>query len=137
VYFLVGTYKVEIEEVKLKTARDGVEVFIISAKVLESTNSERPAGCKASQVIKLRPDLMDTALSNIKQFLGTAMGIANPDLYVPEDGQDLAEFWEQSFELAVSSDQPLEGLQLGLNCTNKLTKAGKDFTVHNWSMLGD
>ena len=131
-YFQPGEYTVQILGVKMAKSRKGTDCFIIETEVLESTNPERPKGCQPSQVIALKSDILQTALSNVKQFAGAALGIDDPDSYVPDGGQDPDDFWEEALEFLVSDEQPAKGAMLGLSCVNIQTKAGNDFTKHFW-----
>lgn len=131
-YFLEGDYLVEIDEVKMIQNRKKQDTFIIAAKVLESTNDQRKPGCKPSQVMVLRSDIIETILANIKQFAGAALEIDDPDNYEPEDGTSADEFWDSTLEYLVSDEQPLKGQKMRLNCSNIKTQAGKDFTKHVW-----
>lgn len=140
-YYLPGDYDVELDEVKLIKARKGTECFIISAKVLTSTNEERQPGCKPSQVMVLREDILETVMGNIKQFAGAVLGIEDPDSYeaeidpsIPDDTVEAAtdRFWDEALELMISDEQPLKGMHIHLNCTNIQTKEKKDFTKHVW-----
>jgi hypothetical protein len=134
IFFKQGNYVVEIKKVENRTTRKG-DTFIIETEILESDNPERPAGCKPSQVIVFKPDIIETQMGDVKQFIGAVLGIEDADSYVPEDGQDLDSFWEEALEGAIGDDQPCAGVKLRLNCTNRATKAGGNFTKHVWSPL--
>ena len=75
----------------------------------------------------------DSFLGNVKGFLAACNG-ADPTNEAelaatfpgPKDAEDTARY-------SVSSDNPLAGTWLNLNCVKKKTKAGGDFTVHNWA----
>jgi len=137
VYFLPGDYTVDIEEVKFFTSRKEKDTFVIQARVLESTNPERAPGCKPSQVIILRPDILATCMGNIKQFAAAILELEDPDAYnapftvgTQEDAND--QFWNETLEVLVSDDQPAKGIRIKLNITNIKTKEGKDFSKHVW-----
>jgi hypothetical protein len=134
-HFQPGDYLVEIDEIKFLKNRKGQDCFIVGAKVLESSNPERAPGCRPSQVVVLRSDILETAWGNIKQFAGAIMGLEDPDSYVPEDGTSIDDFWDQALEFMVADEQPMEGAKIHLNCTNIKTKAGNDFTKHIWGPL--
>lgn len=131
-----GDYLVELQEVKMIQNRKRQDTFIVSAKVIESTNPERAPGCSPSQVMVLREDILETIYSNIKQFAAAACGIDDPDEYVPEDGKSVEEFWDELLEYVVDEkEQPLKGTKIRLNCTNIQTREGKDFTKHVWGSV--
>jgi hypothetical protein len=135
-YFEPGLYKVEVEAVKLREShKDGSELFIIEAKILESSREDRPAGSTCSQIIKIGNGVQrQTALRDVKQFLAACLDIEDPNSYVPEDGESPDQFWENAAELAVSNDQPLKGSTLSLEAYHIQTKAGHPFTKHAWSV---
>ena len=134
-YFLAGDYDVELDEVKLIDTRKGQEAFIISGKVLTSTNPDRAPGCKPSQVMVLKTEILETVMSNIKQFAGAALGIEDPDDYEPEEGKTLEEFWDETLEAIVSDEQPLKGVKIHLNVSMIKTREGKDFSKHVWTHI--
>ena len=131
-YFLEGDYLVELDEVKMIETRKKQDCWVVSAKVLESTNPQRAPGCKPSQVIVLREDILETCMGNIKAFAAAVLGIENPDAYVPEDGKSVDEFWDSTLESMVADDQPLKGVKIKLNVTQIKTKSDKDFSKHSW-----
>lgn len=128
-YFAEGSYIVRIEKLLFKPNRNGRDMFIIETEVMESSNADRPVGCKPSQVI---PMDQDAAWGNIKQFLGAVFGMADPDTYVPDDGSSVGDWWERQAEHVISDAQPLKGIQMKLVCTKIQTRAGNDFTKHEW-----
>lgn len=93
--------------------------FGVDFNVVESTNPKYPAGSRVSWYVGLRKDT--PALSNVKDFAATAAG-------VPSKEVDAA-----SIEMIVSDEQPLAGTKVKLATVLKKTKAGKDFTVHQWA----
>ena len=124
VYFLPGVYKVRIERVLLKEGRLNRRFFIIDCKILESSVEERPTGMRASQVIAMDKA---PALRNIKEFMLAASGLG------ASAGEEMTEEkWIELCEGAVGEDQPFSGLELELTCRQIETKAGRDFTVHEW-----
>ncbi len=124
VYFLPGVYKVRIERVLLKDGRLSRKFFIIDGKIVESSVADRPPGMRASQVIAMDKA---PALRNIKEFMLAASGLeaAAVEEMTEQDWLDLCEG-------AVGEDQPFSGLELELTCRQIETKAGRDFTVHEW-----
>lgn len=131
VWFLPGNYLVKIRAVKLIDTLAGHQSFVIEGTVVESDNPERSPGTPASQVIALKPAIMATAMSNVKNFMGAALAIADPDSYVPDEGT-VEDFWNATGEYFISEKQPLAGKNLYLSCTTIKTKKGEDFTKHTW-----
>jgi hypothetical protein len=141
-WFLDGDYLVRIEKTFLKHGRDGKDSFIVSAEVVESTNSARPPGCKPSQVAKIDPRWPQIALSDFKNHVAAVLEIKNPDDYhVPleemraGETQEAADnrFWDEAFELVLSDEQPTAGMLIRLHCYTRITtKSEKPITVHQW-----
>lgn len=128
-YFDEGQHDVLVNEIKTVTQKQGREdtFVIIDATIVESTSMKK--GVIASQVINITgakyPQL---ALDNYKNFLKAAYTQAaiQEQVDAPDDiDEDLAEY-------ACSEDQPLAGIRLTVNCTEKPTKTGGRFTKHNW-----
>jgi hypothetical protein len=140
-YFLKGDYEIALDEVKLIKSRKGADTFIVSGTVLKSTNPDRAPGCKPSQVITIKDDILETCMANIKAFAAAALDIADPDSYQEEmkPGETQAaandRFWEQSLDFLVSDEQPLRGTKIRLNVTEITTRAGKPFSKHVWTSM--
>jgi hypothetical protein len=122
VYWLPGQYLVQLDMVKTITSRKGEDCFIVEGDNLESTNEERPAGSHCSQVI---PMSQDSAPGNIKLFLAAALNVQEHE--VTEEGA----------EACVTSDNPLHGRLVRLEVVNIKTRAGNDFSKHNWRPVTD
>lgn len=125
VYFLPGSYVTEILRVFVMKNWKGDEFFIAECKILDSDNSERPVGSKASMVVN-----MDnvSAMGNIKAFLAAASGI-DPKNSVRVN----AEITEEIAEIAVAEGNPFAGTVLELDARIVKTREGGDFTKHFWS----
>lgn len=146
-YFHSGAHLVEIEEVKFFTAKDGVDTFIVGARVLETNSDRVVVGSSPSQVVKIKPQYLATVMGNVKQFAAAATGVENPDTYVPEgaeslEGDALEEaqdaYWEEVLEILVDEkEQALKGTKIFLSCSPIPTKAGGTFTKHKWGPLAD
>ena len=142
-YFLDGDYLVELDEVKMIVSRKKQDTWIVSGKVLESTNPQRAPGCKPSQVIVLKEEILETCMGNIKAFAAAVLGIVDPDAYVPDlkpgETPETAKdrFWDETLEALVSEAQPAKGLKIKLNVTTIKTKAGKDFGKHQWTHVAE
>ena len=117
-------YRVQIKKIEVINSRKGDDLFIVEAKVLESDCPERKAGVSASWVVNLK---QDAALGNIKGFIAAANGID------PGNEEEVNEaVTEEVCELVVGKDQPLAGDEIALTCVMIKTRAGKDFTLHQW-----
>ena len=126
VYFLPGTYKVEVKSVKLKQSRKKDDLLIIETLVLESDNADRPAGSCPSQVINFKHD---AALGNVKAFVAAGLGLDATKDEAEVNAQVTGDLCNQ----VCSDDQPFAGLVLNLSAVNIETREGNEFTIHNWS----
>lgn len=127
VYFLQGKYKVKLNKVFTYKSRKKDDLFIAECEILESTSDKRPADTKASWVVNLKHE---AALGNIKGFIAAANGID------PEDEEKVnEEVTEEVVEYCVGLDNPLEDIVLDLVCTDIKTRAGNDFTLHEWTSV--
>jgi len=126
VYFQPGKYIVELLKVFVMRGRNKEDFFIAECRVVESDNVKHPVGHKASWVVKLSQDM---AMGNIKGFIAAANDI---DPHETETVNE--EVTEEVVEYAVSDDNPLAGVHVGLQCTTIITKKEKkEFTKHEWS----
>ncbi len=125
VYFQPGIYVVELLKVFAMRGRNKEDFFIAECRVVESDNEKHPVGHKASWVVKLSQDM---AMPNIKGFIAAVNGID------PHDDETVnEEVDEAAVECAVSDDNPLAGVHVGLQTTIIQTKKEKkDFTKHEW-----
>lgn len=125
VYFLPGLYRVKITECKMIESRKKVDMIVVEAMILESDVPTRKPGTKAAWVLNMT---IDAAMGNFKGFLAAAMG------QDPSDEEEVDKLVTKEAALrAISDENPLEGVELRLVCVNKVTKEGKDFTLHQWS----
>jgi hypothetical protein len=146
-FFEPGNYTVDIDEVKFINNRKKVDCFIVAAKVIESDNPSRAPGCKPSQVITIREDILETCMGNIKAFAGAILGIPDPDGYVAEVDPKIAgdtpeaatdRFWDEALEALVSEAQPAKGIRIKLNVTaieKRDQSKGKYFNRHSWGPI--
>ena len=122
-YFLEGTYKVRVVKAAAFNSRTGIPYFVAEAEILESNNPDRPAGMVCAQVIKLATDMGPI---NVKRFIAAANGIdPNSQAANEEVNEDVCEY-------AVSDEQPLAGIEMGLQCVLTATQKGGDYTIHHW-----
>lgn len=150
-YFTAGKYRVKLKVVKSQESSQAgnKNFFIIETSVLESDNDVTPAGCERSQVIDLGNQM---AMPNVKEFTCCASGIDPQD---PESNEKVEAFWKEivgeaiSFEnvceLITSEGNPLEDVEMDLECVDVETKKSKDrrksnpdapqefFTKHIWA----
>lgn len=122
-YFLEGTYRVRIVKSAAFNSRMGIPFFVVEAEILTSNNPERPAGMICAQVIKLSTDMGPI---NVKRFIAAANGID------PNSAEANEEVDEDVCEYAVSDEQPLAGIEMGLQCVVTKTQKNADFTIHHW-----
>jgi len=122
-YFLEGTYRVRVVKCAAISSRTGIPFFIVEAEILESNHPERPPGMVCAQVIKMATDMGPI---NVKRFIAAANGID------PNSNEANEQVNEEVCEYAVSDEQPLTGIELGLQCVNTQTQRGTDFTIHHW-----
>ena len=128
IYFLSGSYIVEVIKCFTMTSRKKDDLFIVETLILESDNGERKPGTKASWCVNFK---QDAALGNIKGFVAACNGIKPTDNERVND-----EITDEICEFAVDEkDNPLAGVKLKLVCVNKKTKEDKDFTVHMWDPI--
>ncbi len=72
VYFLPGTYIVEVKKCFEKKSRKKTDLLIIEFGILDSDVEIRPEGSSASWVLNLA---QDASMGNVKGFLAAAMDI--------------------------------------------------------------
>jgi hypothetical protein len=122
VFWLPGTYLVQIDVVKVVNGRKGLDYFIVEGENLESTSTERAVGTHASWVSSLE---MDSTPGNVQLFIAAAMNC-------PKEEVD-----EEAAELVISPDNPLHGRLVRLEVALIKTRAGNDFSKHVWRPVPD
>ncbi len=120
VYVIPGVYSLEVDCLKVGKSRAGRDFFVAEFFVLESTNPERPVGCKMSWMVTLDPSYLETSLGNIKSFLSVLT--SSPTHEVDE----------AAVEMAVSAANPCAGMKIKASAVNTKTKKGGDFTKVTW-----
>lgn len=129
-YFTPGHYRVKIESLKAKDAKDtfkGKPVFIAELIVVASDNGT-PPGAVYGWVQSITGETARAAFASLKEFFAAIYN----DPTLKEIGGD----FEKHLDMACSEANPYHGIQLDLVCFVRKTKAGNDFTVHNWKPLG-
>lgn len=124
IYFKAGQYKVKIVAVKAILSRKNENLFVVETEILESDCPELRPRTKCSQVINLSKH--DSGGGNVKAFIAAALDISPTDESVN---------WVELCEAAASEANPLKGTEMGLICALTKTKAGGDFTLHQWSFI--
>jgi hypothetical protein len=124
VYFLPGSYLVEVVRCFTLKSRKREDLFIAECYIHESDNPDRKPGSKASWVVNFK---QDAALGNIKGFIAACLGVSPSNTKAVDETVDI-----EACELAVDGENPLAGTMLRLWAVNKITKSGNDFTLHNW-----
>lgn len=143
VYFLPGLYKVKIDKVRVqRSAKNGKDYWIVETTILESNNPDRAVGSHCSQVVEIG-HMMGPV--HIKAFVCAVSGVDAQD----EDANDRveakwAEMTDQTLDfeqicemIADESTNPLEGLEMNLECSNVKTRAKTDFTKHFWEPVAE
>lgn len=129
-YFSAGQYIVRLKLVKIVQSRKHEDLYTVETIVKSSNNPDIKVGeLRTWQTNAKR----DSFLGNVKGFLAACNGV-DPSNEVqvaelfpnPEEAEAAAEFSVDEKE------NPLGGIWLNLSCVLKKTKAGGDFTVHNW-----
>jgi hypothetical protein len=138
-YFMPGVYKVKIKRVFQMVSRKKKDLVIIEAEVLESDVPARPKGSAWSQCLNFSDH--DAALANYKQFICAAFGVDADDeeaveafdkKFAKEGG--IAGLGERACEEKGPDANPLAGYVMPLVCANVTTRAGGDFTTHQWGL---
>jgi hypothetical protein len=124
IYFKAGRYKVEILAVKSILSRKNENLFVVETEIKESDCADLRPNTKCSQVINLSKH--DSAPGNIKAFVAAALDISPTSEEVN---------WEELCDVVCTDANPLKGTMMTLICANTKTKAGGDFTLHQWSLL--
>lgn len=134
VYFLDGSYLVEIETCTVHQGATKLST-IIEARIITSTNPERPPGMKCSQVINMT---QQAALGNVKGFLAALNGIP-----VNETERVNQFVTREMTNFVFGPTNPGKGRRVRLQCTTTATrpKLGANgqplppgqFTKHSWS----
>jgi hypothetical protein len=137
-YFKAGfNFKVAIEKCEWKTARDGREYVIISTQVLESDCPDQAAGRKPAHMINMN---LDTGMGTLADFLRLALTklavMSEGEVLDPDDDA----YWnEQLSDKALLSAvleeaNVLMGVEMYVYTKPITTRAGKPFTIHEWSL---
>lgn len=126
-FFQPGLYLVALQKIK-QTSGNGGAYVIVEGKIVavKSTHPSAPAaGTTAAQMIKMGEsgtDRRQMALRDFKQFLTALAGAAGNDY--------TAEQWNALSVNCVG--EALSGKVMALECFNKPTKNGNDFTRFKW-----
>lgn len=138
-WFTPGRYLCQVNRVVKGTARDGIDYFALEFHVVdvivpmstrmksrdgsESMVDSLCAGIAAKQVIKLRPDIFETALGNYKSFVCAVLDLNENDL----DAMSDTEFGEQMDSIVEGDGCALTGSKVVVNAVRKETRGGYDF----------
>lgn len=128
-YFRPGRYKAEVLEAKQgESPKDGTPYFNVEYKILAAIEgSENRIGDIVNHHIQKKGSKEEVAkkLGEVKSCVAAVMGI-HPDQV---DGKGC--------EVFVGITQPGKGKIVDVYARNKLTKAGKDFTVISYPPKSD
>lgn len=121
-FVIPGTYHVVTQHCIF---REGLkdDYFIHEMRILHSTKKKsRPVGSYMSWLVNMRHL---SSLGNVRAFISDATG----------DEFDV--ITEEDAEAACSKENPLQGSVFKLTAKNTKTRAGTDFTVCDWDLIGD
>ena len=125
-YFEPGNYVVTIDTVFIHEKRlGGGKLFIVETVVTDSDNPNIKPGDKKNWVQSLS---LPSALPRIKTFLGASMGLCTKSQLKEINSSVTTDVCNQ----AVSPKNPLKGKILKLECLDKISRTGKNFTQHVW-----
>jgi hypothetical protein len=149
-YFKAGhNYKVVIEKSEWKAARDKREYVIISTQILESDCAEQGEGRKPSYMMNMSIDAGEGNLNGFLRIALTKLAMESGDDDIPDHTDDA--YWEEQLDCSEQEDgtfgpgralldaclgesNVLAGVELYLYTKPITTKAGKPFTLHEWSL---
>ena len=147
-WFTPGRYMCQVQRIVQGTARDGIDYFALEFQVLEvlvpqsvrmksrdgteSMVDSLIAGVPAKQVIKLRPDIFETALGNYKSFVCAVLDLNESDL----DAMSETEFGQQMDSIVEGDGTALAGSNVIVNATRKETRGGDDFCQITYEAVG-
>jgi hypothetical protein len=127
-YLLPGRYQLEIIRCIPKKTRAGADAFIAEFKVLESDNPEITVGGTRSWYQATGDQAI--AFPALMEFL---QAVLNPS---PEEEEEFKDSCEDTMDAAISEENALGGSLVEVECYNKKTNKGNDFTVHIWKPEG-
>jgi hypothetical protein len=123
-------FKLKIQKCQLIHPRTGVPAFVVDFEVLESNSVDVKVG-EVKNWYQKSGDSFDAA---VLEFLAAAFGF---NINIPEQKlvveKELAPASPQYAEAAVGPQQILTGKVVSVETQKRDTRAGKDFTKHNWT----
>ena len=124
VYPEPGVYPViQIDVLKMIKSRAVEDLFIGEIDILKSNVESRPAGSSMTWMCNLTKH--DAAPGNVKAFLAALAGVDDTEI-------DVA-----GAEMAVSDQNPMQGMIIRLEASVIQTRAKTDFTLCRWSNLNE
>lgn len=137
-----GSYKVQVLAIKHVQSSTGGVFFVAECKVLASNVEELPEGSTASWRQRMngtKQGQQQMALSNVLQFVASIFKIRETgkvsglieQAWIELGGQPAST--PQITQALGSDEQPARSTVLYLTTTNVETKAGTNFTRHDWS----
>ena len=131
-YLSEGRYTLKICKSLVKDTRKSGSAFIVEAEILASTNPACPVGSKGTWFQGLKDK--DVAFGAIKQFLYAVVGLdPSNDADKKTIKDEIDPNIEDLMDEAVTTNS-LAGETVNVEVKNKLTKAGKNFSQHNWQV---
>lgn len=128
--FLAGTYDAKVVKCITKETQNSGLCLIVEFDVLASSNPSRVVGSRASWIVPIDRKKQIT-WPNIKAFLVAVLGKESSDKLWYEN--EFNPQCESLMEASVSDKQPLTGQLVHLEAVAVKTKAGGDFTRHDWT----
>lgn len=136
--FLVKIYKVFVKESENKK-RNSTDFVVVEFDVLEVKAGGQPRKDWRGQEMTAAPgDKRSWALDmsyanspgNLNEFLAAAAGVSPSD---PEALKEAEIDFDEAFDAALGSDNPLDGVELIVDVVTKKTDGGRDYCAHRWS----
>jgi hypothetical protein len=132
-----ASYTVELGELKIEQSRAGKQLFFISFSILQAPEGAEVAiGGEYQQCINLSN--VDTAEGNSKGFFLPAIKAlaetkgADPAAVTDEAMKANPAHFDAMMGEGVGPSQPFIGRRLHLTTIPKTTRAGNNFTLHQW-----
>jgi hypothetical protein len=124
-----GDYKLVIHTTAVRGRNK--PFYVIEVEVVESNQPRRPVGMRCSCFIDLTN--VDLRGRNISGFISAVYGVDPTTLVkdsttTPWDGKE----WGDYANWSVGGTNPFAGMKVGCRVQTIETKAGNDFSAHNW-----
>jgi hypothetical protein len=131
-YFKPGNFLVQVQRCKEFKDQQKHDIFIAEFKILDS-DSDNPnlqVGAEPTFYVDMDGKWPKLALGNVADFMRA--GLSSLAAQHEEDVPATIELTKEIGESVTGAENLLTGVLLQVNCYNKPTKAGGDFTMHKW-----